>query len=114
MQRAKSSTMLFLLNPRRKEKMKNKMATQIRRNSVGTPQKPTSTNRTKRMLKVQRTSISKRKETRRKTTIMPKEVLEKKRRPDPGERTSRQTPSRTTKTGTREEAQRVPPTTRSG
>merc|ERR1712159_724919 len=37
-QRAKSSTMLFPQNPRRKGKMKNKMATQIMRNRVGTPQ----------------------------------------------------------------------------
>lgn len=44
----------------RRVKTKIRMAIKNRRNSVGTTQKPTSTNKIKRMLKVQRTGTSKR------------------------------------------------------
>jgi len=44
----------------RRARTKIRMAIKNRRNSVGTTQKPTSTNKIKRILKVQRTGTSKR------------------------------------------------------
>lgn len=74
------------------------------RDSVGTTKKPTSTNKKEMMLKVRRTSISKREETGREIKrATPEEVLDGTRKADPEERTSRQTQSKMTKTGTREE-----------
>ena len=101
--RAKSSTMHFQQKTKRKVKTISKKVIKTRRNSVGTTQKPNSTNKIKRMLKVQRASISKRR-TGRKTT---RPILEgAKMRRDLEERTSRQIPLKMTKTDTRGETRK--------
>ena len=102
-QRAKSSTMHFREKAIRKKRNKTEMVTKERRNSVGTTQKPTSTNKIKKMLKVQRTSISKRR-TGRKTTRPILEVAKMRRNLE--RRTSRQIRSRMTKTDIRGETRK--------
>lgn len=102
-QRAKSSTMHFQEKANRKDRNKTEMATKERRNSVGTTQKPTSTNKIKKMLEVQRTGISKRR-TGRKTTRPILEVAKMRRNLEG--RTSRQIRSRMTKTDTRGETRK--------
>lgn len=100
--RARSSIMHFQ-NKKRKAMNKRKKVIKDRRNSVGTTQKPTGTNKIERMLKVQRTSISKRR-TGRKTT---RPILEAARmRRNLEKRTSRQPRLKMTKPDTREETRK--------
>ena len=101
--RARSFTTSFQNKMKRKERNKTKKVKKDRRNSVGTTPKPTGTNKTERMLKVQRTSISKRR-TGRKTTKAIKEAA--KMRKNLERRTSRQIRLKMTKTDTRGETQK--------
>ena len=106
--RAPSNTTLSTPKVTRRARTKTKMAIKNRRNSVGTTQKPTSTNKIKRMLKVQRTSTSKRKEelaTRKETirTAVMRAIV--RARPETiragrGRSGSRPIPSRTMRTDT--------------
>lgn len=65
--RAESFIMLSPTRMKRRVKSKIRMAIINRRNSVGTTQKPTSTNKIKRISKVQETSTSRREELVRRT-----------------------------------------------
>lgn len=100
----KNCTMPLLVNKLSKARKATKMVIKIR-TSVGITKKPTSTNRKKMMLKVRRTSISKREETGRETKrATEKEVLAERRKAQ--ERSvSRPTPSKMMKTEEREETQ---------
>lgn len=60
--RAKNALMIFLIKTKKKEKIIIKMAIINRRNSVGTTQKPTSTNKIKRLPKDPKTNTSRRRE----------------------------------------------------
>lgn len=65
--RAESFIILSQTRMKRRVKSKIRMAIINRRNSVGTTQKPTSTNKIKRISKVQETSTSRREELARRT-----------------------------------------------
>lgn len=65
--KAESFIMLSPTRMKRRVKSKIRMAIKNRRNSVGTTQKPTSTNKIKRISKVQETSTSRREELVRRT-----------------------------------------------
>ena len=65
--RAESFIILSQTTKKRRVKSKIRMAIINRRNSVGTTQKPTSTNKIKRISKVQETSTSRREELARRT-----------------------------------------------
>lgn len=101
--KAESSIMLSRTKTRREAKSITKMAIKNRRNSVGTTQKPTSTNKIKMIRKVQRTSTRRREEMASGTSTrrVRVEVQEAKtRKADLAKKSSKPTRSKTMKTGT--------------
>ena len=101
--RAESFIMLSPTRMKRRVKSKIRMAIINRRNSVGTTQKPTSTNKIKMIRKVQRTSTRRREEMASGTSTrrVRVEVQEAKtRKVDLAKKSSKPTRSKTMKTGT--------------